>query len=139
MRGKDHENQEFGCGCNASARHSGNRNQYRFGCRSSSTHRPPLKISMTRYPPALFAVGDGRLNIGASGTNANRGFIAGEDSRLAAGAVKDEIVQIRHGGFVNRAFFDGHVEKRKGLNYFIMAHQDTPNNIFWFGMNDLYQ
>ena len=133
------DNIELSYGFNASARDSRNRNRYLFGYRTGSTNRPPLKIANSQMPSAVFAMGDGRLNISGAWSNANWGYISGDDPNIAPGAVKDELVQMRHGGTVNIAFLDGHVEKRKVMNYFPIAYSDTPNNRFWFGMRDLYQ
>ncbi|MGE4564278.1 MAG: prepilin-type N-terminal cleavage/methylation domain-containing protein [Victivallaceae bacterium] len=139
MRYKTMDNLESSYGYNTSARDSGNRNQYLFGYRTGTTHRPPLRIARAKFPSGTFALADGRLNIAGGWTNANWGFINGETSTIAPGATNTELVENRHGGGLNTTFIDGHVEKRKVLNYFPVAYKDMPSNIFWFGMRDLYQ
>jgi prepilin-type N-terminal cleavage/methylation domain-containing protein/prepilin-type processing-associated H-X9-DG protein len=136
MAYKNCENAIFSYGYNGSARQSRNRYQYMFGYNTN----PSMKITMARFPSTTFALGDGRLNIAGSWTNANWGWISSDkvNVNLTADSDNNEIVQLRHNGRINVAFFDGHVEGRNVMGYFPVAYKDTAGNRFWFGMPDLY-
>ena len=57
------------------------------------------------------AFADGRVNIAVDSSSATWG--GGAYPNTAPGCSADEIVELRHGGMVNMAFVDGHVEQKK--------------------------
>ena len=71
----------------------------------------PNKVTKIAQPAGLMAFADGRVNITIDNSKAEWG--GGAYPNTAPGATADEVVELRHGGSVNMAFFDGHVEQKK--------------------------
>ena len=80
-----------------------------LGYRSSSTDKPPQKLTSLHFPSGTFGIADGRVNI----TAAEWGENAFPTSTYAGG---DENVRYRHNGGVNVMYMDFHVAFKRSPN-----------------------
>jgi len=90
-----------------------------FGYVSKEAHIPgglPKKITKVKRPSQLFAMADGRLNIGGTAfTNWNCGS-DGSVANAALGQYQKDLMEdprIRHNNTTHILFMDGHVDNRK--------------------------
>ena len=113
-------------GFNNAARYADNNSSRLIGyCSSATSPFNPGKIVKARQPSVVMAFADGRLDITANSWNGGQWPNVAPDGYSA-----DEIVELRHNGMVNAAFFDGHVEQKKVLG---LAQNTTEGQLFWRG------